>query len=270
MGNIFGTKTSAVVDNIINQTANLYSETLNKATSTGGCANLISRKGCTITGGGVNQNCRIEVDFDALSEASSSTDINQKLDTTVKNSVDVIAQNFSLTKNDTENITRSVTNLVMSVKSSITNTCQSTLQLINSDSCENSIFINVKDEQSASGSLKSKCVLKSENVIKARQELISLIDSHTKVEIQDAISKILMLVALILFILFAGPALLGSSVISTFMPLIMVVGVVFLFRDCVSKKPWICKESIRMYIIGAVILIVLFTLIKLKLTEKNK
>lgn len=283
------TSSKAVVEDIVNSYVNSLNKTALNATGSSTCANNITqvaRGDCVIDNTGIVQNCKSFQDIESLQTAVQNSASDQDINSKVKNAAATVDQNISFKVNATSSNarTKSIKKLFTTINNVITSSTVANQIASNSidQSCyDNAKFNNVSINQSALQEQYIKAIQNSQQVIDAKNGVISAIDNSAKTTVQNAIGQILMMIIIIIALIAGFPMIMTAGVARSVSRYAMVLLVmwVYIWLACskfatkwLSFLPNWCKDEKNKrngYIIATIISVVLVGLTIKDLTDKS-
>ena len=187
-----------------------------------------------------------------------------------KQTADAVSQNLSLNPEGTEakNINDSLIKMSTDVRNAIKQECKTSITEYQNIHCYGDAEIkdiaSIENDIAASATSSCKQITSIKN--DTLNELYSVIDQTAKAKQEDAILKAAVLGAVLLVIVIFASRLGGSALLRKILPyLSIMVGIlssIYLFRDCTSENPYLCKTPQVYYIISSIALLLLLGVFK--------
>lgn len=215
-----------VVDNTVNSFLNVVNETANGCEQTASVNqnnNLVASEGSVIRAGTLTASQSVYLDANCFISAVSSTKIDQEIMSVAEQQAKSITTDLGLLSGSAEatNIHKSTVNLGMAVLNAIRNTCKAqTIATQNNNVLSNKgSVIDINTINWAQDSkVVSTCVIESQNVVNAKNQLSETIKQASTTETKSTISTIYIVIAIVAVVL------------------IVVIGVIIYFISKASTK----------------------------------
>jgi hypothetical protein len=258
-------KTSA--EQITNQLMSVMSDTVAKASASYTGANVLNITGnCKFINTRVSQKNYFRVQSEILQNVSGSIDVQQKMDSKVKQISETEAPNINLSKADSETFTKLITNLSTVIRQNVAVGCSQVGTQVNRIDCSGSAeVIDSFIEQDLLGEYLFRCSQKVDSIVKAQQELQIFIDQHSSTKVYDIIVPILIMVALIMCLVIFGPTLAkavggaSNEMVTYVIIFLLLLSFVFAFIDCVYWK-YLCSGNGAISMWTIIVVVILFAL----------